>query len=119
MIKLLSMDADNVIGISITGNVNINDFDLVTSFIQEVEIHYEFLRLYVEIKDIQANYIETLFKELEFTLSNFHRFEKEAVVIDKKWISELESLSDIFVRSVEVKCFTFEDRCEAQCWILN
>ena len=51
MIKLLSMDADNVIGVSIKGNVNTKDFELVKNFIREVEVHYEFLRIYVEIED--------------------------------------------------------------------
>lgn len=119
MIKLLSMDADNVIGVSIRGNVNTKDFELVANFIREVEIHYEFLRIYVEIEDIEGFSLETLLKEFEFTLTNFHRFEKEAIVIDKKWVPLLESIHDIFVASVKVKCFSFEDRCEAGCWILN
>lgn len=118
MIKLLSMDANNVIGISIKGNVNTKDFELVTNFIREVEIHYEFLRIYVEIEDIDGFSLETLLKEFEFTLSHFHRFEKQAIVIDKKWIRKLESMKDLLVASVKVKCFTFEDRCEASCWIL-
>lgn len=119
MIKLLSMDADNVIGVSIRGNVNIKDFELVANFIREVEIHYEFLRIYVEIQDIQGICIDTLLKKIEFTLTSFHRFEKQAIVIDKKWIQKLEIMNDLLVASVKVKFFTFEDRCEARCWILN
>jgi len=113
------MDANNVIGISIKGNVNINEFELVKNFIEEVELHYEFLRLYVEIEDIEGFSLETLLREFEFSLSNFHRFEREAIVIDKKLIQQLESISDILVASVNVKCFTFEDKFEARCWILN
>ena len=92
MIKLLSMDANNVIGVSIKGNVNPKDFELVKNFISEVEVHYEFLRVYVEIKDIEGFLLETLLKEFEFTLSQFHKFEKEAIVIDTKLIQSLESM---------------------------
>lgn len=119
MIKLLSMDADTVIGMSIKGNVSTKDFELVANFIREVEIHHEFLRLYVEIKDVEGFSLETLFKEFEFTLTNFHRFEKQAIVIDKKFIQYLESISNILVASVEVQFFSFEDRCKARCWILS
>ncbi len=119
MIKLLSMDANNVIGVSIKGNVKTKDFELVKNFINEVEVHYEFLRIYVEIKDIEGFSLETLLKEFEFTLTNFHRFEKQAIVIDQKLIQNLESMKDLLVAGVKVKCFTFENRCEARCWILN
>ncbi|MEA5597021.1 STAS/SEC14 domain-containing protein [Rivularia sp. UHCC 0363] len=119
MLKLLSMDANSVIGVSIKGNVNTKDFDLVKNFIKEVEIHYEFLRIYVEIEDIEGFMLETLLKELEFTLTNFHRFEKEAIVIEKKWIEQIEIMRDIFVSSVKVEYFALEDKCKARCWILS
>ena len=119
MIRLLSMDANNVIGVLIKGNVNTKDFELVKNFIAEVEVHYEFLRLYVEFEDIEGFLLETLVREFEFTLSQFHRFEKEAIVIDKKLIQSLESMKDLLVASVKVKCFSFEERCEARCWVLN
>ena len=119
MIKLLSMDADNVIGVSIKGNVKTKDFELVKNFISEVEVHYEFLRIYVEIENIEGFSLETLIREFEFTLSQFHKFEKEAIVIDKKLIQSLESIKDLLVAGVKVKCFPFEEKCEAQCWILN
>ena len=33
------MDANNVIGISIKGNVKTKDFELIKKFISEVEVH--------------------------------------------------------------------------------
>lgn len=119
MIKLLSMDANNVIGVSIKGNVNTKDFELVKEFISEVEVHYEFLRIYVEIEDIEGFSLETLIREFEFTLGQFHRFEKEAIVINKKLVQSLKSMKGLLVGGVKVKCFTFEEKCEARCWILN
>ncbi|MEB3216184.1 MAG: STAS/SEC14 domain-containing protein [Nostocales cyanobacterium 94392] len=119
MIKLLSMDANNVIGILIKGNVNTPDFKLVTNFIAEVEIHYEFLRIYVEIENVKEIYLEDVFKNLEFTLSHFHRFEKQAIVIDKKLFSQLEQIHCLLTASVKVEYFAFEDKCKALCWILN
>ena len=119
MIKLLSMDANNVIGISIKGNVKTKDFELIKKFISEVEVHYEFLRIYVEIEDIEGFSLETLIREFEFTLSQFHKFEKEAIVIEKKLIQSLEGMKDLLVAGVTVRCFTFEEKCEARCWILN
>ncbi|MBF2016874.1 MAG: STAS/SEC14 domain-containing protein [Rivularia sp. T60_A2020_040] len=113
------MDANNVIGILIKGNVNTEDFELVTNFIAEVEIHYEFLRIYVEIEDVKEIYLEDLLKNLEFTLSHFHRFEKQAIVIDKKFIPYLQSISCLFVASVKVEYFAYEDKCKARCCILN
>ena len=113
------MDANNVIGISIKGNVKTKDFELIKKFISEVEVHYEFLRIYVEIEDIEGFSLETLIREFEFTLSQFHKFEKEAIVIEKKLIQSLEGMKDLLVAGVTVKCFTFEEKCEARCWILN
>ncbi|AFY55361.1 Protein of unknown function (DUF3478) [Rivularia sp. PCC 7116] len=119
MIRLLSMDANNVIGVLIKGNVNPKDFELVTNFIRGVEENYEFLRIYVEIEGIEGFSLETIIKEFEFTLSQFHRFEKEAIVIDTKLIESLENMKDLLVAGVKVKCFPFEDRCQARCWILS
>lgn len=113
------MDANNVIGISIRGNTNLKDFEIVKKFISEVEVHYEFLRIYVEIEDIEIFSLENLLKEFDFTLSHFHRFEKEAIVINKKFIENLESMTDLLVASVKVKCFSFVEKREALCWILN
>lgn len=119
MIKLLSMNANYIIGISIKGNINSQDFQLVENFIREVEIHYEFLRIYVEIKDISEIVLKTVCKQLELILNKFHRFEKQAIVVDKIMIPQLESLSYLFTASVKVKYFVFEDKCKAKCWILN
>ena len=119
MIKLISMDANNVIGVSIKGKVKTQDFELVKNFISQVEVHYEFLRIYVEIENIEAYSLETIIREFEFTLSQFHKFEKEAMVIDKKLIQSLESMKGLLVAGVTAKCFTFEEKCEAVCWILN
>ena len=113
------MDYNNVIGISIKGNVKTKDFELIKKFISEVEVHYEFLRIYVEIEDIEGFSLETLIREFEFTLSQFHKFEKEAIVIEKKLIQSLEGMKDLLVAGVTVRCFTFEEKCEARCWILN
>lgn len=113
------MDSNNVIGVSIKGNVKTKDFELVKNFISEVEFHYEFLRIYVEIEDIEAYSLETLIREFEFTLSQFHKFEKEAIVIEKKLVQSMESMKGLLVAGVTVKCFTFEEKCEARCWILN
>ena len=113
------MDANNVIGISIKGNVKTKDFELIKKFISEVEVHYEFLRIYAEIEDIEGFSLETLIREFEFALSQFHKFEKEAIVIEKKLIQSLESMKGLLVAGVKVKCFTFEEKCEARCWILN
>jgi len=119
MIKLLSMDANNVIGILIKGNINTQDFALVRNFIEEVEIHYEFLRIYVEIQDVKEIYLEDLFKDLEFTLSHFHRFEKQAIVIDNKLFTQLEQIRSLLTASVKVEYFSLEHKCKARCWILN
>ena len=113
------MDSNNVIGISIKGNVKTKDFELVKNFISEVEVHYEFLRIYVEIEDIEGFSLETLIREFEFTLSQFHKFEKEAIVIEKKLIQSLEGMKALLVAGVTVKCFTYEEKCEARSWILN
>lgn len=51
-----------------------------------------------------------LFRQLE-------KFEKEAIVSDKRWIETLVKISDKLFPSVEVRYFTFDEQADALAWV--
>lgn len=117
MLTFIEMDADNVVGFRIDEKITGESFDEVaTRMEKKMETHPK-VRLYVEVESFEGFSFEALMKDLKFGLSNWGRFEKEAVVTEKKWMEKLADISDKIVNSIEVKAFPFEEKEQAKKWI--
>lgn len=117
MLSFIDFGDTNIIGIRIKGKITEDEFDEVIERFEKKFENHKKVRLYVEIEDFGGMEIKAFFKDLKFGLKNFKRFEREAVVTDRKWAQQFANISDPLVPTVEVKSFPFADRDKAKAWI--
>ncbi len=117
MVKIINFEKEKVIGMAIEGKIKTEDIELVTSLCEEKFKHSDKLSFYVELDSFEGISLEAFFKDLKFGIKNFGKFDKKAVVTDKSWIKKLGNFSDKLFGSIEIKCFSFEEKNEAQKWV--
>lgn len=117
MITFLDLEADNVVGIKIDGKVNDTSFDALTALLEKKMEKHPRVRIYVELVSFGGASPKTFFKDLKFAFNNWERFDREAIVTQKKWIKKLTEWEDKLFSSIELKAFSFEEREQAKAWI--
>jgi hypothetical protein len=117
MIEIIDFESEKVIGVAMKGKINSGDIELVTKLAEEKFEKYEKLSVYVEMERFEGISLEAFFKDLKFGIKNFGKFDKKAVVTDKSWIKKLGEFSDKLFSSIEIKCFSFEEKDEAVKWV--
>jgi ribosome maturation factor RimP len=117
MITIVSIEAGNVIGITIDGKIGIEDIDKITRQVEQQLETYDKLRAYVEVKHLGGIEIEALLKDLKFALKHINHFEKKAVVCDSRWLTQLANVSNKLFPMIEVKCFSWSEQDQAREWV--
>jgi len=117
MLTFIDMEADNVVGIHVDGKISGQEFDAVAALLEKKMENHPRVRIYAELAPWEGITLEALMKDLRFGLSNWERFDKEAVVTEKEWIKRWAEIGDKMIGSIEVKAFPFEEKDEARQWI--
>ena len=117
MLKMLSLDADHVIGCEVDGKISSEDIDIIWNEIEKKFKDHEKLSVYVEVKDYRGISLDALFEDFKLAYKHFSDFSKKAVVTDKKWMKKLTPIVDKIFPNIEVKCFSFEDKDKAAQWV--
>ena len=117
MLTFIDFGNTNIVGITIDGKITDEEFDTVIQRFEKKFNKFEKVRLYAEMKNFGGMEVKAFFKDLKFGLTHFSRFEREAVVTDKKWAQQFANISDPLVPSVDVKSFSFAEKEEAKKWI--
>jgi len=117
MLNIIDFENKKVIGMSIDGKIETGDIELVAGLCEEKFKNNEKLSIYVEMESFDGISLAAFFKDLKFGLKNSGKFDKKAVVTDKAWIQKLGNFSDKLFGSIEIKCFSYEEKDEAHIWV--
>ncbi len=117
MIQFIDFEDSNIVGIEIDGKITEAEFDELIRRFEEKFEQYEKVRLYAEMKNFGGMEMKAFFKDLKFGLTNFKRFEREAVVTDARWAQQFAKISDPLVPTVKVKAFAYAEKQKAKEWI--
>lgn len=117
MLKIINFENEKVIGMSIDGKIETEDIELVSRMCEKKFEHNEKLSIYVEVESFKGFSLDAFFKDLKFAFRNFGKFDKKAVVTDKAWMKKLGEVSDKLFSSIEVRCFSFDDKDKAVEWV--
>lgn len=108
--------ADNIIGFIIDGPYDEDAVDIIQADVNEKLEIYDKVSFYIE-DTINADIsIKAILKSLPFKIKTGNRFEKVAVVTDRKWIQVLSNLEKLFFNA-EIRIFSTEQRLAAIQWI--
>ena len=120
MIEIIRFEEPNVIGFRVDGKIDDDSFKKAMESINAALGHAQKLSVYAEVKSLGGMSIETFFENLKFKfqiLGELDRFDKEAVVTDKRWLETVTKVVDKLFPSIEVRCYPFDDRDKALAWI--
>ena len=117
MIELVPMDREDVVGYRISGRVDRADLDPVVTELERLLKFHEKLRVYAEVDSFDGITLTALIEDLRFGLRHLRRFEREAIVSDKKCLANLAGISDKLFPSLEVRHFSWEEKIEALAWV--
>lgn len=116
MLTFIDIDADHVVGINVDGKITGQEFDALTALMEKKMQDHEKVSLYIELTFFEGFSAEAFFKDLKFAIGNFDRFEKEALITDKKWLQKGSNLGDVLTK-VDVKAFPFDEKETAKRWV--
>lgn len=108
--------ADNIIGFIIDGPYDEMAVEKIQSEVNEKLEVYEKVSLYIEDTVNADISLKAVLKNLPFKIRTGNRFERVAVVTDRKWLQVISNLEKLFFNA-EIRIFSCENRLEAIHWI--
>jgi len=122
VIEIIPFEETNIVGFKLDGKIDDDGYHRAIDAINTALDNNDKIRIYAEVKSLGGMSLDTFFENIKVKFNYFReldRFEREAVVSDKKWLEPLIEISDAIFRSVEVKYFAFEDKAQALDWVKN
>lgn len=117
MVEIISIEADDVIGVRVNGSINEEDLEAISKTIDDKLTRNDKLQIYAEIRSFGPVSIDALFKELKFALKNFDIFQKKAIVTDRKWIHKIVPVTDKVFPRIALQVFPFQEQDKAIEWL--
>ncbi|MGI9553913.1 MAG: STAS/SEC14 domain-containing protein [Thermodesulfobacteriota bacterium] len=117
MIEILDFESEKVLGIIMKGKIDSDDIEQVSEIVESKLEKFDKLSIYVEVESFGGISVEAFFKDLKLGIRNFGKFDKKAVVTDKTWMKKLGEVSDKLFSSIEIKCFSFDEKEDAVRWV--
>ncbi|MBE14892.1 MAG: STAS/SEC14 domain-containing protein [Dokdonia sp.] len=108
--------SDNTVGYILSGEVNQKTIDRMIKQIEDKWERFDQINLYLEDDNVEEFTLGAIVKEFQFKLSNAEKFEKIALVTNRKWIKACSALKNMLV-SAEMRAFDTENRLEALSWV--
>ncbi|OAD91682.1 hypothetical protein A7A78_11665 [Aequorivita soesokkakensis] len=108
--------ADNIIGFIVDGPYDEHAVEKIQSEVNEKLEVYEKVSLYIEDTVNADISLKAILKSLPFKIKTGNRFERVAVVTDRKWLQVISNLEKLFFNA-ELRLFSSQQRLEAIQWI--
>lgn len=108
--------SDNIIGFIIDGPYDDAMVNKIQTEVYKKLKIYEKLNFYIEDTENAKISLIAIIKSLPFKIKTGNRFEKVAVVTDRKWLQFISYLEKLFFKA-EIRIFATERRLEAIQWI--
>ncbi len=108
--------ADDIIGFIIDGPYGDEAIEKIQTEVNEKLEIYDKVNLYIEDTVNADISLKAVIKSIPFKVRTANRFQKVAVVTDRKWLQLVSFLEKLFFNA-ELKIFTTDQRLEALQWI--
>ncbi len=108
--------ADNIIGFIVDGPYDERALERIQTEVNEKLEVFNKLNFYIEDTVNADISLKTVVKSIPFKLKTGNRFDKVAVVTDRKWLQVVSNLEKLFFNA-EIRIFSSHERLEAIQWI--
>lgn len=121
MIEDIPFEDERILGIRISGKVDLMDLLPVIGRVDSLLQGDAPLRGYVEIGDFDGVSLAALARDIKYAVTHFRalakRFERVAIVTDNAWIRRMAKFESLFIPGLEERVFAAADVVEAQAWV--
>lgn len=108
--------SDDIIGFIVDGPYDEEAAQIIQTEINEKLEIYDKVSFYIEDTVNAEISSKAILKSLPFKIKTGNRFEKVAVVTDRKWLKVVSNLEKLFFNA-EIRVFSTQQRLEAIQWI--
>ncbi|WP_203296147.1 SpoIIAA family protein [Luteirhabdus pelagi] len=108
--------SDDTVGFLFEGDFNKKTVGKLISQIESKFDFYDKINLYLEDVNIDSFNLAAVWEEITFKLKHEERFNKIALVTNRKWIKACSMLCQT-ISSANMKTFSSEERLDALTWI--
>ena len=108
--------ADNIIGFIVDGKYDEGSVEKIQIEVNNKLEIYDRVNLYIEDAINADISLKAVVKSLPFKIKTGNRFDKVAVVTDRKWLQIVSTLEKLFFNT-ELRIFSTQQRLEAIHWI--
>lgn len=118
MIELLKGYPDNVVAVSVHGEVTRKDYDtvLVPAVEKALQVHEKVRLLYETAPDFDGYAADAAWEDLKVGMEHFSRWERVAVITDVEWIKLAMRLFG-FILPGAMRVYPTEEAAKARLWI--
>lgn len=110
--------SEKTVGFILEGKFNLDLSKKLHSEIEEKMHGFDKINLYLEDNNLENFTIKAVIDECKFNQAYENRFDRIAMVTDRKWIKMCTDLHDS-ISNTKKKWFSTEDRMKAMAWIME
>lgn len=118
MLQMINLGSDKVIGMHVESKLTPAEFEKVAAAMEEKLERHQKLRIYAEVS-FGGMSVETFFKDMQYSLNHWNRFEREAIVTGQAWLEATTEVVDKIFPGIEVRAFPISGAETARRWILQ
>ncbi len=110
--------SENTVGFLLEGDFNKETSSKLITAIEAKLDFFEEINLYIEDTGIENFTMKALLEEVVFKYQHAHRFNKVALVTDRRWLKACNNLLDLF-GDTQARNFATENRLGGLAWIME
>ncbi|MFK8021303.1 MAG: STAS/SEC14 domain-containing protein [Pseudomonadales bacterium] len=108
---MLGIGIDNAVAFSIAGKVSDDDMELVLTAAKEKIALHDSIVIFEQIDSFKGIELEAIVDEFNYLRKvGISNVQKVAVLTDKKWLARIVAIEDKLFRSIDMKCFSLDDK---------
>lgn len=118
MLEVLSAP-DHVAAFRLSGTLTETDYNAIIPVIEEKLLEHPTIGVLADVSDLGELTIEAIRRDIGYSLSKFgqwHRFQRAAVITDKRWLSAATKLTDTLLPQLEARVFAPGETDAAMQW---
>ena len=119
MIEVLAT-ADGLVSIRVSGKVDKQEWEQVTTAVDEAMSQHEHISLYANLSDLDGMSAGAVMEDLRYSLKslrNMDQVARMAVVTDSKWIEKMTEASAKVFSDLQAQVFSQDQEAEARHWV--
>ncbi|WP_186576921.1 SpoIIAA family protein [Aquibacillus kalidii] len=115
MLFIKTNDMPKVIEVEIGGKVSESDIEEFKKYFKQKEKEYDVLNVMITVNNLEYSF-EGFIENIKFEANHLDKFNKVAVISDKKWVDAIGKLADQ-IPNIQVENFNLNEREEALDWV--